>query len=436
MADATQPGAPTDEPTVPSPPPYRPGMDEIIANRRKALGQEGLDMEALQASPDASEENQDKNEKSDDDTGKPVTAAAAGPEDLPAGEQEDEARKDPKTEPPAAAEPPTTEGDKPSEAQPGDADDDEDLVEVNVLGKIEKVSRQELVRGYQTARAANQRFEEASRLRNEADQRIAEAQSLRDKPPADAAADAAATDDASAGDTAAKAALVSAFNRVRYGDDEEVDAAADEVLTIVREGRGDATPKEIVDDVIAQVLPAMQHHTQEQEVMRKLDDDFPEVLQDADLLAVATNKTREVRYEDLLGIGHTNEQLLEFVRGDQGVANLIGYHQRLQAEGKVRSEHDVLREACVRTQKWQDDLRGTPSAPNPDDATPPAANRGNGAGKPGTEGLAQRAARKATMPQHPQASAAATTDALGGAEKPPPKASDVVAAIKAQRPGQ
>ncbi len=61
----------------------------------------------------------------------------------------DETDADPETKPPAATEPPPTEGHEPSKAQPGDGED-ADLVEVNVLGKIELVVRKELVRGYRT----------------------------------------------------------------------------------------------------------------------------------------------------------------------------------------------------------------------------------------------------------------------------------------------
>ncbi len=72
------------------------------------------------------------------------------PEDSPAADPSDETREDPEADPkPAAAEPPPTEGDEPSKAQPGDGED-ADLVEVNVLGKIELVVRKELVRGYRT----------------------------------------------------------------------------------------------------------------------------------------------------------------------------------------------------------------------------------------------------------------------------------------------
>ena len=86
-------------------------------------------------------------DKPDDDTGEAATATR--PEDSPEKEPTDEADADPETEPPAAAEPLPTEGDEPSKAQPGDGED-ADLVEVNVLGKIELVSRKQLVRGYQT----------------------------------------------------------------------------------------------------------------------------------------------------------------------------------------------------------------------------------------------------------------------------------------------
>ncbi len=71
------------------------------------------------------------------------------PEDSPAKEPRDETDADPETKPPAATEPPPTEGDEPSKAQPG-VGKDADLVAVNVLGKIEMVSRRELVRGYRT----------------------------------------------------------------------------------------------------------------------------------------------------------------------------------------------------------------------------------------------------------------------------------------------
>jgi hypothetical protein len=88
-------------------------------------------------------------DKPDDDTREAATATATRPEDSPENALTDGTDADPETKPPAVTEPPPTEGDEPSKAQPGDGED-ADLVEVNVLGNIESVSRKELVRGYQT----------------------------------------------------------------------------------------------------------------------------------------------------------------------------------------------------------------------------------------------------------------------------------------------
>ncbi len=77
-------------------------------------------------------------DKPDDDTRVAATATATRPEDSPEKEPIGETREDPQAKPPTATEPLPTEGDEPSKAQPGDGDD-ADLVEVNVLGKIEMV---------------------------------------------------------------------------------------------------------------------------------------------------------------------------------------------------------------------------------------------------------------------------------------------------------
>ncbi|HKS73272.1 MAG TPA: hypothetical protein VJQ82_08745 [Terriglobales bacterium] len=313
--------------------------------------------------------------------------------ELSEGEQEG-------TEPAASAEPiPAADANPPPAPEPTPATEPSAAAPVQpqkiplvVDGQRLEVTPDELVQLAQKGLSAQQRWQEAARMRQEAQAMLAQpptpqAQPQQQTPPAadDLVPDTLARDVA---------------RRLNYGTEEEQIKAIRDLVAGVQAKSGERTPQgpapqELVNAAVTNALAAVDFRS----TLAALGQEFPKVFEDTDLTEMAGRRVYKAKQE-------------QAIRVQQGLPV------------QLKPDYELMRDACKFVQDRYILPQGTPQAkpngqtPNPSQAAPSVTVD------------PARVERKRAAPKPP---AAANRVAQAPAEKPPPTPSDVVAWMRQKR---
>lgn len=294
-------------------------------------------------------------------------------------------------------------------------------------------SHEELIRLAQKGLAANEAFEEAARLRREAEERKRQS----DAPPADAGG---ARRDAPAGDGNRGASpeqgggsgddekidIAELTTALRYGEEEEAQKALEKLVRLATKGRDtSATPaldeqtlSRLIRDTVEQSFELREY----QRDLETLGNEFKEIFNDDDLARIAATRVHSERARELIELGYPEERIKPLLNSQEGLQQLARAHAILHRQGKVRSNLDVMRAAC----------RGVHEKFV---ARAPAGSNGTAQrdGRPGTNVRlsGERTERKRSAPQHP--TAAGGRGGLGAEPLQRQSASEIIAEIRRAR---
>lgn len=253
-------------------------------------------------------------------------------------------------------------------------------LKTKVLGEDKYVPLDQVQTGLQKVASADRKFEEAAKLRREAEE-------VQNRNATDRTATAPQPDPAKADEPKpAKAELDYAdlAERIQYGDKEDAAEALKALLEGVSKTESQSSqafnPEELVNQAVELATQRTQADAAYKDNLKTFGDEFPDIVADQQLAQNAANEVHRVRAEDLLSIGYPQEQV-----GQMTLQDILQAHRHHQQDGTVQSEVDLFRAAGTRTRKWIDSLVTSHSQPNAADlsarrnekrnmATPPAAN--------------------------------------------------------------
>lgn len=229
---------------------------------------------------------------------------------------------------------------------------------LNVYGQELELTEAEVIERAQKAEAAERRFMEAAAIKRQAEELVRQYQSQSQKQPEQPSTP-------ENGDDPLVRALM-------YGDEAEVRNA----LAELRKPQQSVDPQQIV----AQTAQVLAEQNEYQTALNSALNEFPEVKADQRLQEVATSFVMESLFEDLQRIGYTEQELKSVPPNKWWDVR----RRAKQAGFGVASYHDLFMSAGTRTRTWRS------------------------GGQQPTDGLAEKAARKASAPSQPRAAHAAT----------------------------
>jgi hypothetical protein len=293
-------GASSDAPP-PAPPrasviPGRAGLEEIYRKRTRTVSTETGGAVPLPPPSASDDEEGVDGDTFPDGTGQeePPPAAAAPPSPPPEEEPPEPApapvTPTPPTSPPTAAAAPAPGNEL--EPPPGHR-------AVMVNGQVRFVAEAELDKYVGLGLSAQQRFDEAARMRDEAHRIAARAE------PTPAPAPAAPAPAPSAPESEIDVdALVDA---IQFGDKDDAKKHIVTLIETVTKGRtADATPPEQVQAaLVAQVLDQINFQTD----LNKFGEDYADLVSDPDLARATAERVNEIRVRHLMALGYDERQL-------------------------------------------------------------------------------------------------------------------------------
>lgn len=277
---------------------------------------------------------------------------------------------------------------------------DDDLVETVVNGKKVLKPWGEVKTATQKVYAADQKFNEAAKMRKEA-QELTEAakknSTEQDDKPASSKQEGEEPD------------YKDLVNALQYGD---VDEATDAIKTLLKNGNGRDTHSLSEEQIASRAAQLATEHIQHSQAYQRdlttFASEFPEIAADTRLQQQAAGEVHSVRAEDLISIGYPEEDIQRM-----SLRDILEHHRYQQKQGAVRSEIDLFREAGTRTQQWIGNLR----TPNTEQGAP-------------SDTLEEKRELKRSMPNPPTA---ASQRVPARQEQKPPTRSDVIADMRQAR---
>lgn len=320
--------------------PRRAAFDEAVLARRKEVQSELVDPETME--PLAPE------------------ADGTGDEEGDAG-GESEAPKEPakKDEPAPAA---------------GEALDMARKVKIKVYGEEREVSLEEVVRMAQRGEAAQKKFDEAERIRREAEEIVAG----RSKPAKETGTDPAPSDRGGEDDAGNAAPAVkkgpdlrALAKALQFGDEEEAEQALRKLVDEIKEGRATGTTpagldEEKVTELVESRLARREAASAYQRDLETVGTEFPTIFNDPDLTYLAAQNVHRIRAQELIKAGYPDEHVNAALASADGQKRIMQVHAQEVAKGNVRPNVEIFREACTTVSKKFGGQTPTPPAPSRD----------------------------------------------------------------------